>query len=131
PMWIEPLMMELPVRFERGYPLATNAYNTATRFNVKCTFANGVDMFIRDAADGFPADNGVLIEGDGGWLFVNRGKLFGSAVEAMKENPLPSGAVRAIPKTDHPHQLNFIDCCRTRSVPTSDVWSHHRHLTTC
>jgi predicted dehydrogenase len=135
PMFIEPLMVELPVRFERGYPLASNAYNTASRFNVKCTFANGVEMFIRDAADGFPAENGILIEGDGGWCFVNRGKLFGTAVDGLKENPLPEGAVKPIlkhdPKTDHPHQMNFIECCKTRATPISDVWSHHKHLTTC
>ncbi|RPI86278.1 MAG: gfo/Idh/MocA family oxidoreductase, partial [Planctomycetaceae bacterium] len=26
---------------------------------------------------------------------------------------------------------NFIECVRDRSVPVSDVWSHHRSLTTC
>ena len=26
---------------------------------------------------------------------------------------------------------NFFECLRDRSVPVSDVWSHHRALTTC
>ena len=26
---------------------------------------------------------------------------------------------------------NFFECARDRSTPVSDVWSHHRSLTTC
>ena len=26
---------------------------------------------------------------------------------------------------------NFIECCKDRSLPVSDVYSHHRALTTC
>ncbi len=26
---------------------------------------------------------------------------------------------------------NFMECCRDRSTPVSDVYSHHRALTTC
>ncbi len=29
------------------------------------------------------------------------------------------------------HMANFFECIRDRSVPVSDVWSHHRALTTC
>ena len=29
------------------------------------------------------------------------------------------------------HMANFFECIRDRSVPVSDVWTHHRALTTC
>ena len=29
------------------------------------------------------------------------------------------------------HMANFVACCRDRGTPASDVWSHHRNLTTC
>jgi predicted dehydrogenase len=135
PTTVEPMTTEMPVRYEKGWPTVNNAFNTAARFNIKCTFANGVEMFIRDKVEGFPSDNGILIEGDGGWLFVNRDKLTGTAVDRMKTEPLREGAVRAVPKTPEiPHEkhlVNFLECVRTRAVPTSDVWTHHRHLTTC
>ncbi len=135
PVSVEPVAVTLPMRFDRGYPTASNGFNTATHFNIKCTFANGVDLFIRDKVDNFPSDNGILIEGDGGYLFVNRQTLSGPAVNDMKENPLPEGAVRKLPlQIEQPHErhmLNFIECARTRTQPASDFYTHHKHLTTC
>ena len=29
------------------------------------------------------------------------------------------------------HMQNFIECTRDRGTPISDVWTHHRALTTC
>ena len=77
PTTIEPLHVDFTVPFEHGYPTIGNAFNTSPHFNIKCSFANGVDMFLRDRAEGFTSDNGILIVGDGGWLFVNREKLTG------------------------------------------------------
>src|SRR5207247_2934943 len=35
-----------PVRFKDGYPVVDDSYNTATDFDIKCTYANGVEMHI-------------------------------------------------------------------------------------
>ncbi len=96
PMTIEPAGVELPMPFAHGYPTLSNGYNTATKFQVTCTFANGVEMLIADKVDHFPADNGIMILGDAGSLFINREKIIGPAAYSMKTNPLPVGAVRSM-----------------------------------
>jgi predicted dehydrogenase len=135
PKFIEPLECDLTVPYEHGYATIHNAYNTASTFNVKCTFANGVEMFIRDKAPNFPADNGILIQGDGGWLFVNREKSTGPAFDSLKDDPLPEGAVRKTANVPIPHErhfINFLECVRTRNLmPNSDVYTHTQNLATC
>ncbi|MGE0374973.1 MAG: gfo/Idh/MocA family oxidoreductase, partial [Planctomycetaceae bacterium] len=45
---------------------------------------------------------------------------------------LPDGAIAAIYGGEPvSHMRNFIDCVTSRAKPVSDVWSHHRALTTC
>jgi predicted dehydrogenase len=135
PMLIEPIAVQHPQALSHGMPTVANAFNTADKFTVRCMFANGVEMTIQDTLEGFGADNGILIEGDGGSLFVNRQKFSGPAVDQLKDNPIPAGVMPVLPthiQQGHDrHMSNFIDCCRTRSTPRSDVWTHHRHLTTC
>ncbi len=114
------------------HPNVTNGYNTATQFNVNCKFANGAEIVIvHTAAPDF--DNGVMIEGDNGRIFVNRGRLTGSAVEALEDNPLPEDALTKLFKGRQPtgHMQNFFDCVKARTQPVSDVPSHVRALTTC
>jgi predicted dehydrogenase len=113
-------------------PKMPNGYNTATTFNIKCTFKNGAEIIIVD--DKRPDfDNGVLIEGEQGKIFVNRGKLTGRIVEALKDHPLPEDALAKLCKGKQPgnHMGNFLECVKDRSEPISDVASHHRALTTC
>jgi len=128
PVLIEPVMIEHPVEFVDGYPTVSNRYNTLTKFNIKATYADGVSLTIRH--DG---DNGILFEGTKGRIFVNRGKLVGKPVEELATNPLPDGALESVYKdrelTDH--VANFFQCVAERKQPISDVFSHHRALTTC
>jgi predicted dehydrogenase len=122
-----------PVPFEKGFPTVDDCFNAATKFNVKATFANGVEMFIRDKADDLGFDNGIMFEGEDGRFFVNRGKLTGAAVEELATAPLPEeiySTLRRGKKKDS-HMGNFIACVRDRSLPISDVFTHHRNLTTC
>ncbi len=132
PTSIEPVMVVHPVPFDNGHPTKNDQYNTATRFHVTAVFPNGVVMHIRDKADDLGFDNGILFEGTEGKLFVNRGKLTGKAVEDLASNPLPEGAIEKLyggkPTS---HMENFMNCVKTRELPISDVYSHHRAMTTC
>ena len=128
PNTINPLLVEHPVDFRDGFPVTANQYNTATKFNIKAIYPNNVELIIRS-----DTDNGILFEGTRGRIFVNRGKLKGKPVEDLESNPLPDGAIERAYKnrkvTDH--VANFFDSVTSRKQPISDVFSHHRALTTC
>ncbi|PAY17928.1 oxidoreductase [Rhodopirellula sp. SM50] len=128
PISVEPVHVKHPVEFKDGYPVDHTRYNTATEFLMTATFADGKEIEIRH--DG---DNGILFEGTEGRLFVNRGRITGKPVEDLKTNPLPAQALEEAyknrPLTDH--FRNFFEAARDKTEPISDVFSHHRALSTC
>jgi predicted dehydrogenase len=128
PVSIDPIMVRHPVPFKDGYPTVDNRYNTATEFNIVATYADGVELTIRH-----DQGNGILFEGTEGRIFTNRGKLAGKPVEDLAAKPLPEGALEKVYKdsslTDH--FRNFFEAVRDRKEPVSDVYSHHRALSTC
>jgi predicted dehydrogenase len=128
PVKIEPLMVEHPVPFKDGHPTVTDQYNTATQFNIRATYEDGVELTLRH-----DTDNGILFEGTKGRIFVNRGKLVGKPVEDLETNPLSEGALEEVyqgrPLTSHVE--NFFKALVDRRDPISDVESHHRALSTC
>ena len=123
-------MQEHPVPYKDGYPTMDDRYNAATKFDVKCMFANGVEMHIvSHSSDG----NGILFEGTEGRFHVSRGRTKGGPIEGLRKNPLPDGAIDAVYGGRKPtsHMQNFMDCVKNRELPISDVFTHHRALTTC
>ena len=133
PVSIEVLEVEHPVPFKDGYPTVDDSYNTATRFNVRCVFSNGVELFIRHSADDLGFGNGILFEGEQGSVFVSRGQLRGDAVDELAKNPIPDEVYRLLRKGKPlgSHMENFFQCVHDRGEPVSDVYTHHRALTTC
>lgn len=115
-----------------------NAFNTAMNFDITLEYADGLKLTVHDqyeSEDGktkFP--NGILFEGSKGRFFVNRGKLTGKPVEELtdadktrlndKIAELYGGDVTG-------HMQNFFNCVGTRRDPVSDVYSHHRTMTSC
>lgn len=133
PVKVEPVMAKHPVPFKDGLPTDPSQYNTATNFHVTATFKNGSVLHIRDAADDLGFDNGLMLEGTEGRIFVNRGKLTGAAVDSMKDKPLKEETLKALYKGKEPgnHMKNFFECIADRTQPISDVHSHHRAMTVC
>lgn len=111
-------------------PNVENGYNTAIEFDIKCACPNDVEMVIRSAEN---TSVGVLFEGEKGRIFVNRGRVSGKPVEQLVDNPLPEDAIQKVYGGKQPgnHMRNFFECARERKQPISDVFSHHRALTTC
>lgn len=83
-------------------------------------------------------DNGILITGEKGRIFVNRRKLTGKPVEDLKDNPLPEDAIKKVYKNlpmeaneRKQHWANFLHCHREQIEPISDVHSHMEMLNIC
>ena len=121
------------------YPNVTNGYNVAIDFSATYKYANGVEMTVSDTGR-----NGIMLTGDQGRIFVNRGDLQGKPVEDLATKPLErsdwtvydhdnperpdrAGKLDAIVN----HMGNFFDCVQTRNLPVSDVESQHRSVSTC
>lgn len=122
-----------PVEFKNGYPVEGDRYNTASAFNFSVKYPGGTEMVIRHSGD-----NGVLIEGDRGRIFVNRSRLTGKPVEDLVSHPLPEDAISKVYKglpMEHnarkAHWANFLHCVRNRVEPISDVHTHMEMLNVC
>ncbi len=120
----------LPVEYKGGYPTVDDRFNTTTEFMVHAKYKNGVTLEIRH-----DTENGVTFEGTGGKIFVTRDRidLQGGAVDSLYKNPVPESVLKDLRKGKpvDGHMANFFACLKDRSVPVSDVWTHHRALTTC
>ena len=122
-----------PVTFRDGVAVEKDRYNTATAFLFNVDYPGGTKLFIRN-----DTDNGVLIEGEKGRIFVSRGKLSGGPVDDLKDNPLPEDAIAKVYKNlpmEHDerkgHWANFLWCAKERKEPISDVHSHMKMLNVC
>jgi len=121
---------EHPVPFKDGHPTQDDQYNAAHKFDITVMYPNGVEMHVvSNSTDG----NGILFEGTEGRFFVSRGSLKGKPVEDLATNPLPDDAITILYKGKKPgnHMQNFMECVKDRTQPISDVWTHHRAMTTC
>ncbi|MCA9011941.1 MAG: Gfo/Idh/MocA family oxidoreductase [Planctomycetaceae bacterium] len=109
-----------------------NRFNAATTFQVQLRFSNGNTIIVRHGPD-----NGLLFEGEKGRFFVNRSKLVGVPVEEIAADEaqtqwLNDAVVKLYNgRTPTSHMGNFIDCVKDRSQPISDVFTHHRAVSSC
>jgi predicted dehydrogenase len=116
-------------------PHVANGYNTPLVFTVDLLYPNGVHVHVRTDAD--EQKNGIRFEGDGGWMFVSRGRLEGSAVDELARTSLSADAIRL---HDSPtvnrdvlthHVSHFFRCIREDEMPVADVISQHRSASAC
>ncbi|MEM6779037.1 MAG: Gfo/Idh/MocA family oxidoreductase [Planctomycetota bacterium] len=124
---------EHPVEYVDGIATQNDRYNTATSFQFQVMYPGGTEMTIRN-----DTDNGVLIEGERGRIFVNRRRLVGAPVEALEDNPLPDDAIskvyKGLPMEENErkaHWANFLHCSREGKEPISDVHTHMQMLNVC
>ena len=122
-----------PVPMKDGMPTVDNQYNTALTFNITAKFADGVELVIVDTHPRF--GNGVFVEGEKDHLFVDRGKISDEPEAGKWTKPLPTPdevSTLVLKGQQHGnHMRNFVECIKTRKQPISDVYSHHRAMSTC
>ncbi len=99
------------------------SYNTFPEFDVTFEYASGVVLHSTNKGE-----NGVLFEGDNGWIFVSRGKIEASDPKLL-ESPLPADAIRL--ETTPGHGQNFIECMRSRKNPICHAEVGHRSVSIC
>ena len=112
-----------------------DGYNCHQTFKVLHTYANGAKVEVSHGAgstvkglvdaSGNPrkgdlsgGENGVLVKGDKGTLFVSRGLLLASDKEVfapLKEDP------KLYPTRPATHMGNFLDCVKSRETPICGV----------
>jgi len=131
PVKFKPIVAEHPVPFEKGYPTVSNRYNTSTRFDIECTFENGVIMNIVSHGD-----NGILFEGTKGRIHVSRGHINGAPMEAiadkLREWITEEDYTAAFNgKRREGHRQNFLTCVREGGLPISDAVSHVQAMNVC
>lgn len=117
-----------PCKFEHGYPVEDDRYNTSHDFAVNCKLGN-TTMIVTSRGD-----NGITFEGTKGKLFVNRGKITGKPIEEQwdKDQYTDEDVVKLFKGKPHEgHKNNFFRCIREGGLPVSDVFTHTQAMATC
>jgi len=111
------------------FPNVENGYNVATAFECTMRFAGGREIRLTSGP------NELILGGDKGRILVNRGRLVGKPVEqltAADREWLDQEVLRLCRgKQPGDHMRNFFECIKDRSLPVSDVFSHHRSVSCC
>jgi predicted dehydrogenase len=118
-----------PVPFKDGYPTVDDSFNTSNDFDVKCTYASGIEMHVTSHGE-----NGVLFEGTKGRIFVNRGRITGKPIEEQwdKDQFTDADLERLYKNKPYEgHKGNFYRCLREGGLGVSDVFSHVQTMNTC
>jgi predicted dehydrogenase len=108
-----------------------NCYNVAIRFDCALRFESGNTIHFKSGG------NGILIEGEEGRIFVDRGRITGKPIEEIAKNPaaqkrLDQQVVRLYGNSQPgSHMGNFFECIKSRELPISDVFTHHRSVSAC
>jgi len=103
PMKIEPVVAEFPTH---------GLYETATRFEVKHTYGNGVVLHTTSQACG------VEFHGSDGWIKVHEARVTASDPQLLTET-LDVRDARLHDSADH--HSNWLDCIRTRRQPACNA----------
>lgn len=109
-----------PTRIEGHGEFPTSGiWNAAVQYDVTCTYDSGVQLLITSQAP-----NGVLFEGERGWLFVTRGAIDGS--KSILDEPIAPNEIRLQVSGDH-HQ-DFLDAVRSRRQTVAPIEQAHRSI---
>jgi hypothetical protein len=93
-----------------------------------------VNNHYKREADNVDFGNGILLEGDKGRIFVNRGKLEGKPIDDMSDadrKEIDELVTKLYGGQPGNHMGNFFHCIETGDQPVSDVVTHVRTMTSC
>ena len=116
-------------------------YETPDSTIIKYEYANGVIMNCHQTPGTESSKQGTEFVGEKGSVFVWRGGLEASTPELLESIEIPSplqrdGSSVKLPKEEkkyanYAHVKDFIDCVKTRDMPSADISIGHRSATVC
>jgi predicted dehydrogenase len=111
-----------PVEVEgRGEFPTRGIYNSALRYRVTATYADGTPMII---AGGHPDIRmGTKWIGEYGWVYVDRGR-FETNPQDLVNDVIGPNEIRLYKSTDH--YQNFLDCVKSRALTITPAEVAHR-----
>lgn len=114
---------------ELGRPKFDDRFNTATKFEIKTKFADGVEMIVKSE----PNSNGILFEGTEGRIYVNRGRITGKPIEEKTHEKLAWEDFVELNRGKPVEwtKENFFRCVREGGLPSSDAFSHTYSMNSC
>ncbi len=104
-------------------PTDGKSYNFPKHFKITYTYANGAELITKSNGE-----NGVIFEGENGWIFVSRGRIEASNKKLLDEPLRPEDQALQV---SNDHMGNFLDCVRDRQRPICDVEIGHRSVSVC
>ncbi len=115
PIKTEPISATFPTK---------GLFDTATSFEIKHTYANGVVLYTNSGGPG----PGVHFQGTDGWVKLDRGHFSTSDPEIQAE-PLGAGDVHLYRSPGH--HRDWLNCIKTRKRPICDAEIGCRSVTVC
>ncbi|MDO5580941.1 MAG: Gfo/Idh/MocA family oxidoreductase [Planctomycetia bacterium] len=121
---------EFLVPYKDGYPTVDNIYNTAIKFNIKCKYADGLQL---DIVSNSPDGDGVLFEGEKGRIHVNIARIKGKLIEQGVKEQFTEKDYSAMynGKPVESHWENFVRCIQEGGKPISDIESQIETMNVC
>ena len=124
------------------FPDKSSFWNVHGKYQVVLQFANGVAMTISDELP-----NGVLFEGENGWIWVSRGgaaatasdppanqkatKAFNSSDPALEKTDLTEHRIQLHKSPEWNHHLDWLEAMRERKEAVTTGEAAHRTCSIC
>ena len=114
------------MRVQEPFPKG-GLFDTVSRWDINCTYANGVKMRFMDSDTAKPVvskyhpkmvDHGTTFHGTEGWVTVRR-SIAEFSDEALRRIKLKDSDEHLYESKDH--MGNFIDCVKSRKKPVSTI----------
>jgi len=100
-------------------------WNVHGDFRIEYTYANGVKVICADTKKN---KQGILFEGNEGWVYIKRGQIDAEPKSLLTSNIGPNET--HLYKSDY-HKANFLECIKSRTETAAPVEVGHRSCSVC
>jgi predicted dehydrogenase len=106
------------------YPV-DGIYNTPVEYDFLCTYANGIEMRVANAAR-FPLGMGTTWYGDLGWIHVDRGNRISASDPKILQEVIGDNEIKLYKSENH--WQNFVDCVHSGKQAIAPVEVAYRAI---